>query len=541
MVQTVQVVNPKVEVLDYGPVLKLDDGTVLTPDELDHAAGLIAFKGENILREVIGLKQQGELDPKKVRGSLIKSVGSGHASLATTPGMWVEIREGSKLVDSIFTGAVFLSALMPSGRRVPIDPENIVVPRGIHNNSEAEKLYLRESEANVRAYEKLIKVKVPKQEATKIVQYGLSGGGFMFMPLETLRHFIDEVEFNRLIPQEGREIVDKLRRFAHEHGIGITLESRVQAPRTGCVNAGIFHDRVNEAQELIELNAEALYQPILIDTMHTPSPKREKRIQTWLKRREEIFKSPIQTQKQWGNLLKELDDIVVDYNNSARVKTLVNTPWRVLGEVKRHRTLDQTTEGVYHGAERAILVCEESERRGYDFSHEIRPEDVDKIKDLFLPVVSLPQSVLNDRENLRLWLSRFTSSVKTYKTITQMGVSKSDAITIIPRGLKLGIVKTYGVYNMTTGYASQRLCGSCEPEMRVLTEQEVELIKGSDIGEDLKNLIGPKCSYVGFCTEMHREKPCGKIRAYVPDYDVDAHKRNVDERTEKIEGAIRVG
>ena len=114
---------------------------------------------------------------------------------------------------------------------------------------------------------------------------------------------------------------------------------------------------------------------------------------------------------------------------------------------------------------------------------------------------------------------RFIDSIGTYETLVHAGINKSDAIHIVPRGLKMGIIKTWDLYNATTGYASLRLCSTAEPEMKQITEAETALIRKKTpkiIGE----LIAPKCSYTGFCPDRNF---CGNILKIRPGYINQTH------------------
>ncbi len=233
----VNVIDPKVEVVDYGPkrvidnflevpfmetncgeiviprsYFSLQDGrlvipqdrlvprNVMTPDELIYGAAGITFKDTDFLEQAISQMQADNITDEQITDSLIASVGGGHASLATTPGVWFAIKgNASKMVDSMFTGAVYESALMPSGRRIPIAKDQIVVPRGIfERGGEASNLYMRTSEANIDAYEKLMAEGVPKEEAAKIVQYGHRGVDLLPCLLKQLFHL---QEISKIIPK----------------------------------------------------------------------------------------------------------------------------------------------------------------------------------------------------------------------------------------------------------------------------------------------------------------------------------------------------
>lgn len=517
----VEVINPKANVVDFGPEFTFPNGQKITSDEFVYAAANVTYRDINALQEFMKQKEN-EVDlGEKVRNALVKVAGAGHASMATTPGFWVFL-EGtcSKLVDSIFTGAKFGSSLMPSGRRVPIALDQIVVPRGIHEVGEkAEKIYLETSRRNIQAYELLQERGVSKQEASKVVQYGHRGGGFGFMPLETLIYFAKLSEEDpEAMPREGREIISQLEDFVHEHGMGITYEARKAAPRTGCVNPNIFHFRNNLAHEKAEDMINISYPPVILSENHIPSKDRDERIQEYLERRKECFSTPESIKENWKSLLAELDNIVIDYNDSVSMTTFTRSPWRVWGEVKRHRTLPQTVESVYHAVDRASQI----------FEH--YPED------LFEVAISIPPSVTKNNDALPLWIERMNNSFDTYNMLVDMGVPKSDAICVVPRGVKLGIVKHYDFYNLTTGYSSLRACQTAEPEMRSTTYFEMKLVKNSGIvPESIKSLIASKCHYTGFCPELSFQRSCKRISPVVPFYDETLHNEIQEMRHAEIE------
>lgn len=523
----VNVIEPKVEVNDYGPkILDANGRVVRTPDQILYGAGGITFNDTSFLEETLELMEQEDIEDRITNGH-ITNIGAGHASMTTTPVIWFTIKgNASKFVDSLFTGARFGSFLMPSGRRIPIAKDQIVVPIKIAENPEAFGLYMRASEANIDAYERLQERGVTTQEASKIVQYGHRGGGYLKMPLETIIYFDDLFESNRdAIPSEGIEIIRQLKDFVHTHGMERSYESRMFSPRGFCPSPGVFHFNHNNAQGFVDENKEdVLYNPVLISAEADENKKRDDRIRAYLKKREEVFSSPERIEKEWRDLLKELKGIVADYNSSVHVRTAVNSPWRVWGEVKRHRTVLQEAESVYHAAERALEVINAGTESPHDF----------------FPVFSMPSSVRENGENLDLWLQRFSDSMLAYQSMVKMGIPKSDAIAVVPRGIKLGIVKSRDFYNLTLGDLSLRLCGTVEPEMRKTTEQERDLVRGSDIPDEIKRLITPKCSYVGFCLDGRPYgKSCSRVNAYVPSYGDKFNKRMISLRAEEIKRRIR--
>jgi hypothetical protein len=431
------------------------------------------------------------------------------------------------MVDSAFTGYRFASSLMPSGRRIPIALDQIVIPDylsekkipvvpiEIARRAEALDLYMRVSEANITAYEKLQANGVPKEEAAKIVQYGHRGGGFMFMPLETVIAVNRDVKRHpKEYPTEIKEIANQLEDFARNSGMKITYEARMAAPRTGCVNPNIFHSQVNEAQIAVDANeGGVLYHPILQELSFRDSPELQGRVLAYLEKRRGVLSSQDRIIKEGAELVHELHDIVQSFNNSFHATIAANIPWRVWGEDKRHRTMPLTTESIYHAVERAEkvipLVQNYSELEA----------------GLLQTVVSIPEAVRKNPDNLKLWTERFSDSIRAYYGLAEMGIPKGDAINVIPRGLKLGVSEVLDLYNATTGHNSLRLCKTAEREKREITEAERDLLTNSDkLPGYLKQLFVPKCNYVGFCfeSEDYRAK-CGRVNKAVPNYDAAMH------------------
>lgn len=514
----VKIINPKVNVVDFGPIMNLDDGTVVTPDEFVYGAANITYKDVGALNELIELKKNDVDISNKVKKMLIKVGGSGHASMATTPGFWAFIEgNSSKLVDSVFTTAKFGSSLMPSGRRVPITKEAIVVPKGIaEKGKEFIDLYIKQSEKNIQAYFDLQERGVPKQEASKIVQYGHDGGGFMFMPLETLIHFSKLAERDPdVMPQEGHEIISQLEDFVKENGAGVIYHARKNAPRTGSPHPNIFHNRKNETFNYRNLSGS---EPTIVSVTNIDDDQRDLEIRRYLDARDKTFTSLDWIKDGWRNNLGDLENLVEDFNDTINVKTFAKIPWRVWGEVKRHRTMPQTAESIYQAIDKNVQQFARSK---------INPNpNLIKDKDFMENLVSLPPSIKKDDVNYNMWIKNFIDSIKLYDQFVHAGVKHSDAIAIIPRGIKLGVVKNFDFYNLTTGYMSLRLCGTAEPEMKKITELEKKAImENVSIGEEVKSLIGPKCHTVGFCPEMNYQgKTCKKVNQIIGNYDENIHK-----------------
>lgn len=538
----VNIINPEVEVVDYGPkIIDKKGKVIMTPDQLIYGAAGITFKNTGFLEQALSQIQNENITDEQITDSLIKSVGGGHASLATTPAIWFAIKgNASKMVDSMFTGAVYESALMPSGRRIPIAKDQIVVPAGIvEKGEEAINLYMRTSETNIDAYEKLMEGGVPKEEAAKIVQYGHRGGGFLFMPLETIVSFARDFKENpKAVPREGHEVMAQIEDFIRNKGMEKTYFGRLNAPRKSCPNPGIFHNG-NTLTKIIESDFNGVQNsPIILDESYSLSQEGIEKIEDYLREREIIFSSPERVEKSWKNLLAQLNAIIKENNNSFSITTIANIPWRVWGEVKRHRTLRQSAESVYNAAERALEVV----RRTKGYLRKGKTENLEQLTEEYNAIFSMPPAIKKDPNKLKYWLNKIVDSFESYDKLIEMGVSESDAIHVIPRGIKLGVEKKFDLYNLTLGYLSLRLCDTCEPEMKMTSIQERDLMMGNQMPESVKQLLTPKCSYVGFCPEgSYNKKCCKKIHSYVPEYNREIHEQIQERRREGILYEIKRG
>ncbi|MFW5846534.1 MAG: FAD-dependent thymidylate synthase [Nanoarchaeota archaeon] len=524
-----QIVNPKIHLRDYSPKIKLQEGRIVNPDEVICAAAGITFKDvrhfSDVLRK-IQLGDYGEGDEeeyRKLMKGLVNSAGAGHASLSTGIDLTISAEDStSKFIDSMFTGARFESALMPSGRRVPIKEDQILVPKSIKSaGNEAVQIYMKNSKENIRAYEKLKERGVHKQQASKIVQYGLTGGGFIKIPLETLVSFSRDFKFNpNAIPQEGKEILSQLEEMVYENGMTITYEARKASPRATCPNPSIFHYRKTSAEELRDENSENL---IIVDTYSRDSLDRKNRIYKWLKKFKEVSKSKDLTKKQHEQLLQEAHEIVQDHNQDVRASVFSVSPWRVWGEYKRHRTMPQEAESIYQARKRISPIVQriiENKKDGLG-------PNLRELERVF----SLPEEIKEDFENLNIWINRIVDSNNTFEKLKEIGIPESDAIYVFPRGLKLGVFRTYDTYNLTTGFESLRRCKDVEPEMKKTTWQEYELLQSSNLPQDIKDFMRVKCQYTGFC---HNRSPCKNIYSVASWYSPEEHESFQSEMTQEI-------
>jgi len=431
------------------------------------------------------------------------------------------------MFDAAFTGAVFSNAHMPSGRRTTHagpEQEEIIVPASIANaKGKVLEEYLRASGENLRAYQTLRSRGVEKQVASKILQDGIVGGGLIMMPVETLTDFI-RFQMKEPLPQECKETIKQMEKTVRENGAVTILESRKLAPRNPYPNPTIFHDRENEAWEYADKLGQ-MEMPHVISVSFPDSRVLEKRVKAYLELRNKVTRSEESFVEGYDNLCAEARALEGDFP-SVSISIVKNVPKRVWGEDKRHRTVEQTVESIYHARRKAFAVAKMI-REGRNFDR----RDLEN-------VLSLPKDITSVRENMDLWVDRFVDSARTNQYLVENGIPESDAIYVAPRGQKVVVVEKLNLYNMCPdGFIPLRECSSAEPEMRAMTFQVARAIKGR-LPEYMAPMLNPKCFHKGHCSEDKYGKSCEAVNTFVPWYNLDAHRRINTARHDKIMAAI---
>jgi len=510
-----------IEILGYGPNLDLSKEGYedLTPQQVIAFSSMMTYKSKNAKEMAIEvLKSEQDLD-QKVINSIINSAGRGHASLSTSAALWCLFTGSSKYVDSLFTGAIFSSSLMPSSRRIPVNIESILTPESVIKSSpEIQKIYYETSKSNIEFFEYLVTQGVKLEEAAKITQYGITGGGFIFLPLETIIAYKKEFELEKdFVPKEGFDFISKIEAQLKELGMDILYWSRNFAPRNTLPYPNVFTDpkknsfindfkKMNFFQEKPRVFRDYFYE----------TKNFENELINLYSLEQEIKSKPELVLEKWPDLLNLRRDIEKRYSNVISFSLFSNISFRVWGEAKRHRTLEQSVESVYHateGTKEKFYAHKELIRKGQINNSAI--EDLSK-------VYIMPESIKKDRDLTIGWLRHVLDSLEAYDKLKET-IPISDAFSVIPRGIKLSIFKRFDLYNILDGYIPLRLCGTAEPEMRRITELERDLIKDNSPGY-LNNLIGPKCQSVGYCLEPYKSY-CGRINPNIGfQYTEDFHK-----------------
>ncbi len=515
--------NLKVKFLGIIPILKKQIG-LLNPQQIVALSSLTTFKGSSIKKLLKGIKKKGQNLDERVKLILQKSSLRGHASLSTTPSLCLTF-EGSKFLDSALTGIVFSSSLMASGRRTDTAIKDIVYPDEIFINKKARKIYNKVSEKIIETFNYFIFQGVSKDEASKILQYGIHGTGLIQLPVESIIAIKKEYEVEKdWMPTEIGILLRKIEKEAKKLGIDRLYATRQVAPRNAYPYPNIFKNpkKSNIVREIRK--KQRLFKGIKLISMDTLiGPALKKKLANLEKKSRKTFSSLKQIKKNWMELLDLRQEILRDFNLALRFKVLSSIPWRVWGEKKRHRTVPQTIESIYYCIERAI-------KKFNNFKEQIEKTKINKklIREIE-EVFSIPPSIKKNPEFLSEYLLTALKSFEGYQNLLKLKIKPREAIFLIPRAVKIDILQDYDFYNLLTGYYPIRLCPTAEEEMRRNTLKEVleikKALKEKGYGW-LNRFIGPKCKIMGFCPE---EKSCGMILSSVKNYNEKFHQEMKDE------------
>jgi hypothetical protein len=537
--------NLKVKFLGITPVLDNEAGLqptrrppqrgpILNPQEIVALSSQATFRGKSLKSLLKDIEKSGQSLQERVKKTLQGSSLRGHASLSTTPALCLTY-EGSKFLDSALTGIVFSSSLMASGRRTQTTDKDIVFPEAIFKKKRAKKIYLQASKKIIRAYNDFLFNRIKRDEASKILQYGIYGTGIINLPIESIigfkREFLVEKEW---MPEELGILIKKIEKETRKLGIELLYTTRKVAPRNVYPYPNIFKSpaKSNIVRELRK--KEKLPDGTKLMSLDTQMPPelKKKLVNLWQKT-ERAFRSLKQIKKNWIELVALRQEILRDYNSALRFQFLSSIAWRVWGEKKRHRTCPQVIESIYYCIDRAA-------KKFSKFKSQIKRQKIDgkAIKEIE-EVFSIPFSIKNNSSFLTKYLLTALEAFQSYKNLIKLKIKPREAIFLIPRAVKIDILQEYDLYNLLAGYYPLRLCSTAEEEMQRLSWKEASQLKiafkkrGLDF---LNKFIGPKCQITGFCPEY---KSCGLILPVVKKYNERFHQEMQEELKNLLEENLK--
>lgn len=546
--------NLRVKFLGLIPLFKEKDQLILNPQQIVSLSALTTFKGKSIKRLFEESKAKGEDLNKKTIKILQKSSLRGHASIATTPAVCISY-EASKFLDSALTGIVFSSSLMASGRRTDTTEKDIVYPEAISKNKKAKKIYYDISKKLIDVFNELLANGVIKDEASKLLQYGIYGTGIINLPIESIISLKRECEKEKeWMPEEVGFLLTAIEKKLKGFGLNLLYGTRLAAPRNTYPYPNIFKDpkKVNIVRELAKSKSLEGSTKIVSSDIFLQKGLKEK-FSELNKKIKKTFSSLIRIKKDWYDILADYQDIFRDYNPSLRLRILSSVAWRVWGEKKRHRTVPMVSESIYFCVDRTVKVFKKYSKEIRNFA--INPHTITsasaggaKMQDRRLfgvgvsdieKVFSIPPTIKGNQEYLGKYLLTALESFEAYTKLLKLGIKERDAVFLIPRGVKIDVLQEYDFYNLITGYYSLRLCSTADEELRRKTLEESVLIKKLLKRKDqswLADFIAPKCQLIGFCPE---EKSCGYIKSRVKAYNEDFHQQMKDILKQKFEENLK--
>jgi len=523
----------KVKVLSFLPSIPINDESIINelgrnylgPDEVvaliqvavsrsvDYQAGLE--------EELLGIKSQG----KGIRDVILKKnlsgIGRGH-SLDGLPVLALGIN-GTKMIDSAFTGMVYSRSLVTSGRRRQTSSTELVVPRSISGNKGLLDEYIQISEDLFAAFDD-IKKRYPKkidaiQAFNKLKPYNDPADLFYVVPLSSIVNLSvgleDEIaQGTAYLPEEFSIFIDTIKSIVDDIGLGQIYRLRKAVQRETYLHYTIFKD---PSPNYATLKHEELGNPTtprivgVKNDLPNSALKELRDLEDMFCEQREYRDAAHLYQIATRNR-KALSDFCRRYNEAVQIQTISSLSWRVWSEQKRHATLNQQVESIYTAADRAYRIIESIweviENRA----------DTDTIASTAATAFVISDKIASDKDMLSEYIYHTARQIMFYGKLRQCGVPERDALYIIPRNIRVRTLESYDLINAVSLELPLRLCTECEPERRMTSEIKAGLMK-EQIPE-LAFLFEPKCN-LGYCTEGSF---CGNIKRMNPGYNMDVHK-----------------
>lgn len=511
-----------IKFLGINPVLADETGE-LKPEDIVALSALLTFKGKSVKALYEEAKEKGQDISEKVLKILKKSSLRGHASIATTP-VFSFNYEASKFIDTLFTGIIFSSSLMASGRRTDTAIEDIVYPAQIVDDPKLKEEYENQSKEIIEFLEESIASGLDKDATAKILHYGIYGTGIISLPIESLVGFKKEYEAEKeWMPREAGLFLETIEKELEKMGVLNLYAMRLEAPRDVYPFPNILKNpkKSNLARELIE-SEELPKDNFRIETIDLIESKELKSQLNKLRELEkEIFSSKDKVKSGWKKLLEERRKITRDFSQAVNIKILSRIAWRAWSEKKRHRSVPLIPDSLYSATDRAQKILS-----GFESKIKEKSLSEEEIKEIDRFFAISPELLRKKNENfLYRYIEIGLNALNCYKSLTEKGVKPAEAIYIVPRAVKLDILQEYNLYNLLSGYYPVRTCSTVEEHLQAITIKEMLAIqeKLRELGQgEIANAIKTKCELVGFCLE---EESCGKIKKVMPDFDNEFHKQ----------------
>lgn len=454
----------KVKLLDCSPQY-----LNYSPDSILAASGLLTTKLEDFDEE---LKR---CDEKFIKIFHRESTRRGHASLTTSVNFYFWI-EGSKISDFYFSHFPFGSYIISSTRRIIFDENSILIPDDI-SNSEFKDEYEKLCKDLLYTYQKLIKI-TAVDNARKMLPLSIITNGFYNLPLQTILGGIKEVERNsEKYPMEVKMILNEIREHCLKEAKDVTIASLEFFCDTSFDKQDIFNGEFRSDEGVEESEDNMRFENIYIRKRFFD------KMGEFIEELENIKEIKEKAEK-WKVFTRKIkDDILIRVEGDMSLACIT--------DLKRHRTMKQSFENIYEAVDRALL---------------------DVRNNFFFPPVE--KEILDEIEE------RYSKSLDLYQKMINNGISKSEAIYILPLGLKLKFELFLDGYHIFDpfGFIGVRSCTTADNEIVTFVNWIISKLVDEGI---YYNLLGPKCK-LGVCPEKNF---CNVIRRFSPDYNEEFHKK----------------
>jgi thymidylate synthase ThyX len=457
----------KVEPLDYAPKFK-DFG----PDKILAASGILTMKNKDFATTLE------QIDDKTLKGFHNEATRRGHASLTTSVNYYFWI-EGSRIIDFYFSSFPFGSYLVFSSRRIEIGPENLVIPDSIEN-SRFKNEYEEICKRMVDLYHRIEEETNSKDQARRMLPIGFVSKLFFNLPLQAILGIIKEVKEDEkrkdpVLPKEIWEIVKLL-----EQNIKTNTSYLADALLNLTYNTNYPHPNLFNS----DTDFQKPYTKILLKDENFGELLND--VKNNLRIKTENPKDRIkESSRVWKEFVENIQDKIL-------LEAKITGSLSIWNDIKRHRSVRQKVESIYHAAERCLKNWDES--------------------NFYMPQVKNSEL----REEI---IDAYKEALEFYKKMVENGIEKRDAIYVIPHGINLGIRMFLDGYHIFDpfGFIGIRACTTTDHEIVAMVNKIINDLK-RDLPET-EHLLGPKCK-LGFCPERNF---CGVVKQFVRDYDENLH------------------
>ena len=523
----------RVESLGFLPRLPLGESSIssklgrdfLGPDEiialLQVAVSRSVDYRTGLLDELEKIISDGKSIPETIFRKNLSGIGRGH-SLDGLPVVALGIN-GTKMIDSAFTGMVYSRSLVTSGRRRETKTVELVVPNSISAQIELLDEYLKITHGLFQIFDEIKNKFANKVDAiqafNKLKPYNDPADLFYVLPMSSLVNLavaVDEERKNRTsyLPEECAIFINRMEEIADDMGVGQIFRMRKSIPRETYLHYCVFkRPEANYATG----RHEEYGNPLSPEVVRIINDLSNSAIQEFRNLAQQFATSQKFTDAAHLYALtshnkESLSNLCRRYNDALNIQTISSLSWRVWSEQKRHGTLAQQVESIYSAAGRA-----------YSIVRELWPQiesngNIDTIVDEAEKAFVISDEMKTEPELLKEYIHHTSRQIMFYGKLVENNIPERDALYTVPRNIRVRTLESYDLINAISLELPLRLCTECEPERRLTSEIKAAQLKKRI--PELAFLFEPKCN-LGFCTEG---KFCKNIMRFVPNYNMDIHK-----------------